>query len=183
MEEVTRSSYFVVWTCSCSVGTLGRHIMLKFFLVYCSIVPDGLVVTLSCCPIMVHVFKNDAALRNVFSGLAFAAQLCRKSEGFFSKSEGFFSKSEGFFGWCGRLLPILRKASSDVAECFFWRSLLKMQTASKFRIFGRSGTAAHVRTYIIVHTYTCDPSRQLCLSILNSELSPWRKGASLTMRW
>ena len=52
-----------------------------------------------------------------------------------------------------RLLLMLRKASSDVAECFFWRNLPKMRTASKFRIFGRSGTAAHVCTYLIVHTY------------------------------
>ena len=49
--------------------------------------------------------------------------------------------------------PANRKASSNVAECFFWRSLPKMRKASKFCIFGRSGTAAHVRIWIIVHTY------------------------------
>ena len=95
--------------------------MLKFFLVYCSIVPDGLV-TLTCCPITVHVFKNDAALRNVFSRLAFASQLRRKSEGFFSKSEGSSANqkassddAEGFFRCGGRLLLMLRKASSEEA--------------------------------------------------------------------
>ena len=68
-------------------------------------------------------------------------------------------------------------------------SLPKMRTASKFRVFGRSGTAAHVRTCIVVRTYvrtyvcSCDASWQLCPSMLNSELSPWRKGASLTARW
>ena len=80
---------------------------------------------------MVHVFKNDAALRNVFPDLylrrSFAANRKTSSAN--------------------------RKDSSNVAECCFWRSLPKMWKASKFRIFRRSGTAAHVRICIMVHTY------------------------------
>ena len=80
---------------------------------------------------MVHVFKNDAALRNVFPDLC----LWRS------------------FATNRKASSANQKASSNVAECFFWRSLPKMRTASKFRIFGRSGTAAHVRICIIVRTY------------------------------
>ena len=80
---------------------------------------------------MVHVFKNDATLRNVFPDLylrrSFAANRKTSSAN--------------------------RKDSSNVAECCFWRSLPKMWKASKFRIFRRSGTAAHVRICIMVHTY------------------------------
>ena len=44
--------------------------MLKFFLVYCSIVPDGLVVTLSCCPILLpeSVFLLRRALAFLLGG-------------------------------------------------------------------------------------------------------------------
>ena len=73
---------------------------------------------------MVHVFKNNTALRNVFPDLCWR-----------------------------RSFAAYRKASSNVAECLFWRSLPKMRKASKFRIFRRSGTAVHVHICIIVHTY------------------------------
>ena len=96
--------------------------MLKFFLVYCSIVPDGLVVTLTCCPIMVHVFKNDAALRKVFPDLrlrrSFTANQKASSANWKASSANQKASSddaEGFFQRCGRLLLMLRNASSEEA--------------------------------------------------------------------
>ena len=125
--------------------------MLKFFLVYCSIVPDGLSIIFSCCPISLP--KSVFLLRRALSfllrytslkmtppfGTFFKTCVCGSAS---PQIRSLLQQIGRLLQQIRRLLQMMRKASSDDAEGFFRccrRLLLMLRKASSEEAFRRCG--------------------------------------------